>query len=1232
MVHPRLRLSEIRATMRAAILEDEARAVRDRVDAAGLTRTDRESIVARAVELVRTTRVRAGSSIMQGFLAEYGLSTREGVALMCLAEALLRVPDTETIDALIEDKIGASDWAAHLGHSSSPLVNASTWALLLTGKVLGAAEEGLAGALHEAIRRLGEPVIRAAVAQAMRELGHRFVLGRDMREARDRAAAMEAQGYSFSYDMLGEAARTEAGARRYHLAYSDSITALAGVGRGAGTRDRPGVSVKLSALHARYEFAQRDRVTTELAARLRSLALLAQSAGIGLNVDAEEADRLDLSLDVVEAVLADPALAGWDGFGVVVQAYGKRAPYVIDWLHELAGQLGRRVMVRLVKGAYWDTEIKRAQVLGLDGFPVFTRKASTDVSFLACTRKLLGMTDRIHPQFATHNAHTMAAVLHMAGDRTDFEFQRLHGMGEALHAAVRESYGTRCRIYAPVGAHHDLLAYLVRRLLENGANSSFVNQIVDESVTQEEIARDPITVIEGLGGVVANPRIAAPAYLFMPERRNSKGWDLTDPLAVAAIEAERETFRTAVWDAGPLIAGAAVGTDPEEIRNPARADDVVGRVTHSAPADIEMALEAARIGAAAWASMSVENRASRVRRVADLYEAHAAELFALATREAGKTWLDGVGEVREACDFARFYANEALRECSRRARTARGVIACISPWNFPLAIFSGQILAAVSAGNAVLAKPAEQTPLIAARAVALMHEAGIPRDVVQLLPGDGATVGAALARDPRVDGVCFTGSTATARLINRAMAEHLAPDAPLIAETGGLNAMIVDSTALPEQAVRDIVVSAFQSAGQRCSALRILYVQREVEDRILEMLFGAIDELRIGDPWDLATDVGPVIDDEARERIESYCRHAERDGRLLKRLSAPVNERFVPPTVLRVDGIESLEEEIFGPVLHVATFDADRIDAVVDAVNAAGYGLTFGLHTRIDDRVQHIVDRVQAGNIYVNRNQIGAVVGSQPFGGEGASGTGPKAGGPHYVRRLMTGTATAGGMPAGAVVDEERLAAAVSEASRAMTARPPRGGRTERAQHEPDTDAGGAGKVRHSKETGSETIRFGEVGQPGGARFAPLDLPGPTGESNRLSFAPRGVVLCLGPGTAATKTQIATALDAGNAVVAVADGATAAFESLVPDPRVVLLDGQVDPESLITVDGIAAVACSADRDVLAAMREPLARRPGSILPLITEPAAAERYVLERHVCVDTTAAGGNASLLAQADA
>ena len=1177
--------------MRAAILEDEALAVRRMVEAADLTPADREAISARAADLVRTVRAGGSASIMQGFLAEYGLSSREGVALMCLAEALLRVPDTETIDALIEDKIAASNWAAHLGQSSSPLVNASTWALLLTGKVLGEAEDGLAGALHGAVRRLGEPVIRAAVAQAMRELGHQFVLGRDMGEATARAAELEAQGYSFSYDMLGEAARTEADARRYHLAYSDSITALADVGRGAAIRERPGVSVKLSALHPRYAFAQRARVMTELVARVRALALLAKSAGIGLNVDAEEADRLDLSLDVIEAVLADPALAGWDGFGVVVQAYGKRAAHVIDWVGALAEAQGRRMMVRLVKGAYWDTEIKRAQVQGLAGFPVFTRKAGTDVCYLACARRLLGMTDRLYPQFATHNAHTVAAVLHMAGERTDFEFQRLHGMGEALHAAVHGAHGHRCRIYAPVGAHHDLLAYLVRRLLENGANSSFVNQIVDESVTADEIARDPVAALEELRDAVANPAIAAPPALFAPGRRNAEGWDLTDPPTLDAIETGRAPFRTAVWKSGPLIAGDAVGTARAAVRNPARPQEIVGSVTDAAPADIEAALEAARNGASAWAATDVEERAHRLRRVADLYKEHAAELFALAAREAGKTLPDCVAEIREACDFARFYASEALRLHREGRRAPHGVIACVSPWNFPLAIFSGQILGALAAGNAVIAKPAEQTPLIAARATALVHEAGIPRATVQLLPGDGATVGAALCADPRIDGVCFTGSTETARLINRAMAEHLAPDAPLIAETGGLNAMIVDSTALPEQAVSDIVASAFQSAGQRCSALRILYVQREVEERILEMLSGAMDELRIGDPWNLATDIGPVIDADARDRIEAHCADGEREGRLLKRLAAPGDGTFVPPTLLRVAGIAALDEEIFGPVLHVASFGADEIDTVVDAVNRAGYGLTFGLQTRIDDRVQHIVDRVRAGNIYVNRNQIGAVVGSQPFGGEGLSGTGPKAGGPYYVSRLTAGAAPPRGRPSGAVINEALLAAAIADAGRAPAAGTHRG------------DGGG---------------------------FAPLDLPGPTGESNRLSFAPRGVVLCLGPGASAVRAQVAAAREAGNAVVAVADGASAALTAHATDPLVVALDGQVAPDVLTTLPGIAAVACTADRDTLAAMRVALARRPGPILPLIAEPDAPERYVLERHLCVDTTAAGGNASLLAAA--
>ena len=1225
------RLSEIRAAMRAATLEVETGAVRDRIGAARLTPKGRQAIVEHAVDLIRAIRASSRPSIMQGFLAEYGLSTREGVALMCLGEALLRIPDTETIDALIEDKIGASDWQAHLGHSRSSLVNASTWALLLTGRVLSESERGLAGVPHEAIRRLGEPVIRAAVAHAMREMGRYFVFGRDMGEAIERAVSMESKGYSFSYDMLGEAARTEPDAHRHYVAYSDSIGALGGQGPELGLHDRPGVSVKLSALHARYEFGQRDRVMTELVARLRSLALRARSAGIGLTVDAEEADRLDLSLDVIEAVLEDSALSGWDGFGVVVQAYCKRAPHVIDWFYELAGQLDRRIMIRLVKGAYWDSEIKRAQVLGLTGFPVFTRKASTDVSYLACTRKLLGMTDRIYPQFATHNAHTMAAVVHMADDLSTFEFQRLHGMSEALHEAVREAHGVRSRIYAPVGAHRDLLAYLVRRLLENGSNSSFVNQILDENVTAEDIARDPISAIERLGGSVSNPRILPPADIYLPQRRNSKGWDLTDPVEFSAIETKRDPFRSVTWQSGPLIAGTCAGTERCEVRNPACPDEIVGYVTNASPADIEAAIEAARTGAETWASMRVEERANRVRRVADLYEEHAVELFALAAREAGKTWIDCVGEIREACDFARFYASEAIRECGGGRDVPRGVIVCISPWNFPLAIFSGQVLAALAVGNAVIAKPAEQTPLIAARAVALMHEAGIPQDAVQLLPGDGATVGAALVSDSRIDGVCFTGSTESARSINRAMAGQLAPDAPLIAETGGLNAMIVDSTALPEQVVRDVVASAFQSAGQRCSALRVLYVQSELEERILDMLFGAVDELRIGDPWDLATDIGPVISVEARDRIEAYCNRAVREGRLLKRAVPSTAGRFVPPTVLRVDGIEALGEEIFGPVLHVTTFDAEDIDKVVDAVNASGYGLTFGLHSRIDDRVQHIVDGVRAGNIYVNRNQIGAVVGSQPFGGEAESGTGPKAGGPHYVRRLIAGDPPAGGLPAGQVINPRRLQAAVCEAARSLDPQPLRRiGRATPSSCRTGGD-GRAGRAGPIVESAADKVPVRDDECAEAFQFAPRDLPGPTGESNRLRFAPRGVVLCLGPGADVANEQLEAARNAGNAAVVVANGVEVPPTSRTRDPGAVLLNGQVAPDTLAVLDGIGAVACSADRNVLVAMRRALASRPGPILPLITDTASPERYVVERHVCVDTTSAGGNASLLAESE-
>ena len=774
-------MPDTRDAIRARLHADEAATVRDLIGRADLSETDRRAISARATELVRAVRAKGAPTMMEAFLGQYGLSTREGIALMCLAEALLRVPDAETIDDLIADKIAPGDWSRHLGASSSTLVNASTWALLLTGRVVEEGDDGgLPGILHGLVRRLGEPVIRTAVSQAMRELGDQFVLGRTIGEALDRAEKLERDGYTYSYDMLGEAARTHADATRYFAAYADAIHALGPKATSTEIAANPGISIKLSALDPRYDYANRKRVLDELTPRVVELAMMAKTAGIGFNVDAEEADRLDLSLDVIEAVLADTALAGWDGFGVVVQAYGQRALPVLDHVHALAERHDRRLMVRLVKGAYWDTEIKQAQTLGLDGFPVFTRKANTDLCYIACARHLLRMSGRLYPQFATHNAHTTAAILHMAETLsvapTAFEFQRLHGMGETLHDIVKRQAGTRCRIYAPVGAHSDLLAYLVRRLLENGANSSFVNQIVDDGVAPEDVARDPLDQIAGFGDLIANPAIARPAAIFGPDRANARGWDLTDPVTVAELKAARDGFAGTQWTAAPTAqddggANEATATERWTVINPAEPSDIVGHVTPARPADVDQAVARAERAFPDWSARPVADRARLVEGIADLYEAHAAELMALATREAGKTWLDGVAELREAVDFCRYYANEARRQAAEGHAGAeagdhvrgRGPFACISPWNFPLAIFTGQVTAALAAGNTVLAKPAEQTCLMAARAVALMHEAGVPDDVVQLLPGDGPSVGAVLTSDPRIAGVCFTGSTETAQ-------------------------------------------------------------------------------------------------------------------------------------------------------------------------------------------------------------------------------------------------------------------------------------------------------------------------------------------------------------------------------------------------------------------------------------------------------------------------------------
>jgi RHH-type transcriptional regulator, proline utilization regulon repressor / proline dehydrogenase / delta 1-pyrroline-5-carboxylate dehydrogenase len=1154
-------LTDLRQKIRADHLADDAAILKSLRTTTPVEAATRARATQRAIALVDDIRAQGSPGLMEVFLAEYGLSTDEGVALMCLAEALLRVPDTETIDDLIDDKITPSAWNEHLGKSSSSLVNASTWALMLTGKVLNEDGRGVVASLKGAIKRLGEPVIRTAVQQAMKEMGRQFVLGQTIDEAIRRGEKEQAKGYGYSYDMLGEAALTAADAARNHAEYAASIQALGPECTSLDIRENPGISIKLSAIHPRYDALQGDRVMAELVSRVQELAHMAAALGMGLNIDAEEADRLDLSLDVIEAVLRDPALAGWDGFGVVVQTYSKRAPTVIDWLYALATELDRKIMVRLVKGAYWDTEIKQAQVLGLDGFPVFSRKEATDVAYICCAKKLLGLGDRIFAQFATHNAHTVASVLEMADDRDAFEFQRLHGMGEALHDIVLKDHGSKCRIYAPVGTHRDLLAYLVRRLLENGANSSFVNQIVSKTVPASVICADPFAALDAAGNVV-NPAIKHPARLYGDQRANSRGWDLRDPDNLAVVKRARARLRTTRWQVKPLTVAKSVGRDSHAVVNPADPGDVVGQVALASGDDARAALAAAQ----PWGADAAV-RAQVLRAAADLYEDNFGEFFAVLCREAGKTPDDAVSELREAVDFLRYYAHEGERLAGAQPL---GVVSCISPWNFPLAIFTGQIAAALAAGNAVLAKPAEATAIIASIATKLLHKAGVPRAALQLLPGHGAEAGAAITGDARVGGVCFTGSTATAQAINRAMADAAPPEAPLIAETGGINAMIVDSTALPEQAVQDVVMSAFKSAGQRCSALRMLYVQQDVAEGFLQMLYGAMDELRVGDPWQVSSDVGPIIDEKALDSIARHIAQARDDGRLLKQIDAPEAGCFVGPAVISVTGIGDLKREVFGPVLHVATYAAAGLGQIVDDINASGYGLTFGMHSRIDDRVAQVTARLRVGNIYINRNQIGAVVASQPFGGEGLSGTGPKAGGPSYVARFTRSTvlhpATVGG-----------VGADVAQIQRAID-----------------------GCVVSEARLGCQA------------------MDGPTGESNQLSSYGRGVILCLGASLQDAQAQAEIVRQNGCAPVIVVPGAVG--------PGAV--DGVLARSALSDLRGFAGVVLWSDAADQRAARVALASRQGAILPLMCERHFGERCRIERHICIDTTAAGGNASLLA----
>ncbi len=1175
-----------------------------------------DSATALATRLVEALRARGRPGAVEGLMREYALSSQEGVALMCLAEALLRVPDPATRDRLIRDKIGTGDWRAHLGQSGSLFVNAATWGLLITGRLHGSEEQaGLQGALLRVLRRGGEPLIRTAMDRAMRVLGEQFVVGEIIEDALRAAAKRERQGFRYSFDMLGEAALTEADALAYLAGYERAIRAIGAHNRRAlGAQERhatgaqedgrgldgAGISVKLSALHPRYCRAQQDRVRDELLPRLAGLASLARLHDVGLNIDAEESERLELSLDLLQSLCEQPDLAGWNGIGFVVQAYGRRTPAVIAHLVALGRETGHRLMVRLVKGAYWDSEIKRAQEGGMPDYPVFTRKLHTDLSYLACARLLLDAPDAVFPQFATHNAQTVAAIMAMAGPEFrpgQYEFQCLHGMGEALYEQVvgPAKLDRPCRVYAPVGTHETLLAYLVRRLLENGANSSFVNRIADPEVPVAELVADPVRLAARAVPVGApHPSIVLPDQLFGPERRNAAGLDLSSEDVLAAlgerIDRPGEPLLAAPLSAEPLLPFEAAPGPWRDCTNPADRRLLVGRCRDARPDDVPRAVAAAVEATLRWNAVAPSDRAARLDAAADRLEAMMPDLLGPIIREAGKSAANAVGEVREAVDFLRYYASRA-REQGFDAGAPLGPVVCISPWNFPLAIFVGQVAAALAAGNAVLAKPAEETPLIAALAVRVLHQAGIPREALQLLPGDGA-VGAALVSDRRVGGVMFTGSTAVAQSIARALAPHADAErgvVPLVAETGGQNALVMDSAALPEQVVVDALLSAFDSAGQRCSALRVLCVQEEAAERTLRMLKGALAELRVGDPEQLRTDVGPVIGEEARTAIEAHVARMAGLGCRVTRAPLPPgcgHGSFVAPTVIEIDDLAQLGPEVFGPVLHVLRYPEGGMEALIDAINATGYGLTFGVHTRIDETMRAATGRSAAGNVYVNRNLIGAVVGSQPFGGTGLSGTGPKAGGPLILHRLRRTAAAAALLTGGAPEPARRLLALLdghpaASSCAALVARSP---------------------------LGQECL-----------------LPGPVGERNSYALRPRGAVLCVAEHEDDLLLHLAAALATGNPVLlrrpesgtAILERAIAALPELVSweDPSV----------------APAAALASAGR--LPALARELAARDGALVPLhrldrVDRGLRLEWLTHERSLSVNTTAAGGNASLLA----
>lgn len=1191
----------LRRSITAAYRRPEADCILPLIEDARVSATDSEAIARTGHDLVERMRKKGRGGGVEGLVKEYSLSSQEGVALMCLAEALLRIPDNATRDALISDKISTGDWRSHLGEGRSVFVNAATWGLVVSGKLVSPINErGLGSSLSALLKRSGEPVIRSGVNMAMQLMGEQFVTGETIDEALKRAGRKESAGFTYSYDMLGEAAMTLVDADHYYHEYEAAIHAIGKASRARGVYAGPGISIKLSALHPRYVRAQAGRVISELLPRVRALALLAKRYDIGLNIDAEEADRLELSLDIVEALALDEELAGWHGLGFVVQAYGKRCPYVLDWIIDLARRSGHRIMVRLVKGAYWDSEIKRTQVEGLADFPVFTRKVHTDISYIACARKLLAARDCVFPQFATHNAQTLSTIYHLAsGDFThgDYEFQCLHGMGEELYDEVVGSnkLNRPCRIYAPVGTHEKLLAYLVRRLLENGANSSFVNRIWDPRVPIDDLLVDPVEEAAEIDPVGSRHSLIALPHDLYPDRRNSRGLDLSDESVLANISQSLRDSILVDWRAEPMIAGLVISRSSEDVRNPGDETDVVGQVVW---ARSEEAAQAARNAAAAfpdWSRSDVEQRALSLERAADLLDQRMEALLGLIMREAGKSLPNAIAEVREAVDFLRYYAQQARSTFDENVEPL-GPVLCISPWNFPLAIFTGEVAAALVAGNTVLAKPAEETPLIAAQLIKILHEAGIPKAAVQLVPGDG-TIGAALVGAPEVCGVIFTGSTEVAKLIQRQLTERTLQDGSplrLVAETGGQNAMLVDSSALPEQVVRDVIASAFDSAGQRCSALRILCVQEDIADELLTMLKGALAELKIGPTGELCVDIGPVI---TRTACETITTHIEKMRAAGYKIEQPLlgkvtqNGTFVAPTIIEIDNIGQLGREVFGPVLHVMRYARKEIGEVMRQINSTGYGLTFGLHSRIDKSIAEVTTLAKAGNVYINRNVIGAIVGVQPFGGRDLSGTGPKAGGPLYIGRLVKNAPRSTTIERGPVLD-------------------------------PDYE-----------ELARFVRRTEDAPAPYGHKAPRLDsfveLPGPVGEKNLYGVHPRGRVLLMPATAEGLRDQLLAIFATGNLPFLPDNVVTRALAADLPATVAMRLQWTENWES---EPRFAQVLIEDNGCDIRHQLKAVAAQEGSV-PIVQLGIGKGGYrtdwlLEEIAISIDTTAAGGNASLMA----